>query len=212
MILVTCVVALGGLAVAAFGVHVWYVNNVGQPEYTSLVSDDDIELRDYPALIVAEVTRKGDRWSAVNRGFRPLAAYIFAKERAGDRIAMTAPVIQQRRETIAMTAPVTQTPADSSGSWAIRFIMPHDFTRESLPKPVGPDVRLASVPAQRRAVIRFSGVTTDELIAVKEATLRKWIRERGLRPLGPPTYAYYNHPLTPGFLRRNEVMFDVAND
>lgn len=212
MILVTCVVALVGFAVAAFGVYIWYVNNVEQPIYTSLVIDGDIELRDYPALVVAEVKRKGDRWSAVRQGFRPLAAYIFAKERAGDTIDMTAPVIQQRRGAIAMTAPVTQTSEESSGSWAIRFFMPANFTLETLPKPVSSDVRLASLPPQKRAVIRFSGVTTDELIAAKEATLRKWIRERGLRPLGPPTYAYYNHPLTPGFLRRNEVMFDVAND
>jgi hypothetical protein len=33
---------------------------------------------------------------------------------------------------------------------------------------------------------------------------------RSLTPAGPPEYAYYNDPFTPGFLRRNEVMLPVA--
>lgn len=203
---------LGMIVIAGFGAFVWHVNNVEHPDYTSVETDGNIEIRDYPSLVVAEVTREGDRSNAVRRGFRPLAGYIFAKERDGDRIAMTAPVTQRRRDPMTMTAPVTQTPAASSGSWAIRFIMPANYPLKSLPKPVGTEVRLAKLPEQRRAVIRFSGVTTNDLIDAKESALRKWLMERGLRPKGPPTYAYYNHPLTPGFLRRNEVMFDVAND
>jgi hypothetical protein len=211
-IVLVSVIVLGMIVIAGFGAFVWRVNNVGHPDYTSVETDGDIEIRDYPSLVVAEVTREGDRANAVRRGFGPLAGYIFAKERDGDRIEMTAPVTQRRREPIGMTAPVTQTPAASSGSWAIRFIMPANHSLETLPKPVRSDVRLAKLPEQRRAVIRFSGVTTNELIEAKESALRKWLMGRGLRPNGPPTYAYYNHPLTPGFLRRNEVMFDVAND
>jgi len=211
-IVLVSVIVLGMIVIAGLGSFVWRVNNVGHPDYTSVETDGDIEIRDYPSLVVAEVTREGDRANAVRRGFGPLAGYIFAKERDGDRIEMTAPVTQRRREPIGMTAPVTQTPATSSGSWAIRFIMPANHSLETLPKPVRSDVRLAKLPEQRRAVIRFSGVTTNELIEAKESALRKWLMGRGLRPNGPPTYAYYNHPLTPGFLRRNEVMFDVAND
>jgi len=37
-----------------------------------------------------------------------------------------------------------------------------------------------------------------------------WMRARGLVPQGPPEYAYYNDPFTPGFLRRNEVLRPVA--
>jgi hypothetical protein len=35
---------------------------------------------------------------------------------------------------------------------------------------------------------------------------------RGLTPEGPAVYAYYNDPFTPGFLRRNEVMIDIATE
>ena len=55
----------------------------------------DFELRDYPPLVVAEITTAGGRQQGLSSGFGPLARYIFAKERGGERIAMTAPV-QQR--------------------------------------------------------------------------------------------------------------------
>ena len=190
-------VVAGGLAAAAYGAFLWYTNSVERPVYASITKDGDFEVRDYPALTMAEVTRSGDRRAAVSQGFRPLANYIFAKEREGEKIAMT--------------APVTQTPEQTARNWSIRFIMPAGRSLESLPKPAGADVRLVESPPQRRAAIRFSGVATDGLIAEKEARLRDWLEARGLEILGPPTYAYYNDPFTPGFLRRNEVLFDVPN-
>jgi hypothetical protein len=205
---------LGGLAVLGIGAWVYIVHNVEQPKYTTVTEDGAIEVRDYPALVVAEVTRRGDRNGAVRAGFSPLAAYIFAKNRGGESVSMTAPVLQEK-QTIAMTAPVTQTPqgTGSTGapdSWTIRFVMPSQYTLATLPKAAGDDVRLLDVPAARRAAIRFSGVATDALIATKEAELRTWLGKRSIAILGAPTYAYYNDPFTPGPLRRNEVMFDVA--
>ena len=58
--------------------------------------------------------------------------------------------------------------------------------------------------------MRFSGRTDDALIAEQEQRLHDWMAARGLSPLGPPTYAYYNDPFTPGFLRRNEIQLPVA--
>ena len=205
---------LGGvaLAAAAFVAAVSMVNNVEQPTYGVVIAEGDIEIRDYPALVVAEVETSGDRKTAINIGFRPLAAYIFAKERAGDPIAMTAPVTQERK-TIAMTAPVVQSRAKGlkdGGTWHVRFFMPSQHAMESLPKPAAENVRLMDVPATRRAAIRFSGVATDALIIEKEARLRDWLTKRGTTSSGPPTYAYYNAPFTPGPMRRNEVWLEIS--
>jgi hypothetical protein len=193
---------LGGLAVMGVGAWVYVMSRVEQPGYELIAQDGVIEIRDYPALVVAEVTRRGDRNSAVRAGFSPLAGYIFARNRGG--------------ESISMTAPVTQTPASSSAaapsddSWEIRFIMPSKYTLDTLPRAAGDDVRLRDLPPARRAAIRFSGVATDALIATKEASLRAWLAARGIAIQGAPTYAYYNDPFTPGPLRRNEVIFDVT--
>ncbi len=200
---------VAALATAAIGAWVYVVGNVEQPSYVSVTQDGAIEVRDYPALIVAEVTRRGDRNNAVRAGFSPLAGYIFAKNRSGDSISMTAPVTQAR-DVIAMTAPVTQTPsAAGDQTWLVRFVMPAKYTLETLPKAGGEDVRLLQVPATRRAAIRFSGVATDASIALNEKTLGEWLAARNIMVIGVPTYAYYNDPFTPGPLRRNEVMFDV---
>lgn len=212
-------IVLGSLAllgVAAMAVFVFVVQNVETPAYTVVTADGPFEVRDYPPLVVAEVRRTGPRGEALSAGFGPLARYIFAKERGGERISMTAPVTQVRpdapppdsSERIAMTAPVTQSPADA-GDWAVSFIMPARYRLSELPAPAGQDVQLKEVPARRVAAVRFSGRTTDQSIAENESKLRDWMAARGLKAGAEPVYAYYNDPFTPGFLRRNEVIIET---
>lgn len=196
------------LGVAALAVFVFVVQNVEQPVYRVVEQEGALEVRDYPSLVMAEVRREGSRREALGAGFGPLARYIFGKERAGEQISMTAPVTQQRTETIAMTTPVTQA-RGAGGDWAVRFIMPARYRLDQLPAPAG-DVRLVELPARRVGAIRFSGRATDEQIATKESELRAWLAERRLTAASTPVYAYYNDPLTPGFLRRNEVLIDLA--
>ena len=150
-----------GLVVLGLGAWIYAVSNVERWTYNVLEKDGAIEVRDYPALVVAEVTRRGDRNSAVRAGFGPLAGYIFAKNRDGESISMTAPVTQ------ALAPPVSK---DTSGqangadeTWIVRFIMPAKYTLDTLPKAAGDDVRLLSVTAGRFAAIQFSGVATDAL-------------------------------------------------
>jgi hypothetical protein len=188
--------AVLGLTVLLLGiVAFWYVQvqNVEIARYSVIETDGDIEIRDYPAMIVAEVTRGGSRDQAVRAGFGPLAGYIFAKERDGEKIAMTAPVTQK---------------AEGS-AWTIRFVMPSGYDLERLPKPADPHVQLQQLPPARRAAIRFSGWWSDELFQTKDAALREWMAKRQLKPSGTPTFAYYNDPFTPGFLRRNEILYDL---
>ncbi|MEO0999581.1 MAG: heme-binding protein [Pseudomonadota bacterium] len=190
--------AFGGVLLAALGacsVWLYATNTVETPEYAVLDGDEPFELRAYPAQRVAEITRSGTRGEAVRAGFRPLAAYIFASEREGEKIAMT--------------APVTQTP--EATEWVVRFVMPAEYDLADLPAPAdGSEVRLRELPEGRIAAVRFSGVATDESVASEEARLRDWLFTRGLTPAGPATIAYYNDPWTPGPLRRNEVLIPVA--
>ena len=60
------------------------------------------------------------------------------------------------------------------------------------------------------AAVRFSGRWTDARFDRFARQLDEWARACGLAPAGPPEYAYYNDPFTPGFLRRNEVLLPVA--
>jgi hypothetical protein len=95
---------LGLLMVA---VPVGHAIAVETPPHKTVVRDGDYEVRDDPALVVAEVTVDGDQRAAANRGFRLLGGDTFGDIRKRQDIAITAPVTRQpAREKIAMTAPV----------------------------------------------------------------------------------------------------------
>ncbi len=202
---------LSALAVLlGVGVFAWVraTASVETPDYAVERADGAAELRRYPAMVLASVRREGDRSRAVGGAFRPLADYIFAKSRGGDKIAMTAPVVQEP-EKIAMTAPVVQEPGEND-VWTISFIMPAGRTLADLPDPAG-DVTLRDVPERRIAALRFSGRWTDANFEAHASDLMAWIDAQGLTPTGPVEFAYYNDPFTPWFLRRNEVLVEVAD-
>ena len=184
---------------------------VETPPYKSVVRDGDYELRDYPALVVAEVTVEGEQKAAANKGFRLLAGYIFGANRKRQDIAMTAPVAQQPvgGEKIAMTAPVAQAPA-AAGTWVVRFTMPSQWTLQTLPVPDNPAVTLRNTQPARFAALRFSGLAKPNDVRARSAELLAWAKARKLRVAGPVSLAQYNPPWTPWFMRRNEVMVEVA--
>ena len=182
-----------------------------EPTYTVAVHQGEFEVRDYPALIVAEVSVSGTRDEASNAGFRLLAAYIFGGNTRRQSIAMTAPVLQERAtsETIAMTAPVTQSGADRA--WVVRFTMPSSYTLETLPTPNDARVRLVPVSAQRYAVVRFSGLAQPDDIERRTGTLRTFMEQQKLSAVGAPLLSRYNPPWTLWFMRRNEVWIPIAS-
>ena len=69
----------------------------------------DVEIRRYGSRIAAETTIDADEEAARNEGFRRLARYIFGGNQGKTKIAMTAPVVQEKGQKIAMTAPVRRT-------------------------------------------------------------------------------------------------------
>lgn len=167
-----------------------------QPAFALVKSDGRFELRDYEPVVVAQVTSTGDRRGASGRSFRRLAAYIFGQDRpqGGERIAMTAPVIQEETQT---------------DTWRMRFVMPSQYTLETLPA-APDDITLAQVPARRIAAVTFNGNGSARDLAQMEAVLSDWIGQQGLTPKGDFEYAFYDAPMVPGQLRRNEVLIEVV--
>jgi hypothetical protein len=183
------------------------MSRVDEPKYTVIETDGNIQIRDYGPILVAEVEVSGERMKAINQGFRIIADYIFGNNAPAQKIAMTAPVTQQAGEKIAMTAPVTQ--QGSGDVWKVRFVMPQNYTLETIPKPNNQQVRLLSNPAKRFAVIRFSGFNTDRNINSHLEKLRRYVSDHKLISVGEPIMAFYNPPWTLPFLKRNEVMLEL---
>ena len=199
---------IAGVLVLAAALWGPIVSNVERPIYKIVEADDNIEIRDYGSMIVAEAEISGKREKAIGEGFRTLADYIFGNNASAQKVSMTAPVTQEASEKISMTAPVTQ--QGDGNTWRVRFVMPASYTMETLPKPRNPAVKLKEIEGKRFAVIRFFGMTGENSLRRHTEELNEFVRAKRLDTLSAPTYAFYNPPWTLPFLRRNEVMVEIA--
>lgn len=183
-----------------------------EPKFTLLEKDQSYELRVYAQRIIAEVEVDGDMSEASGKGFRLIADFIFGNNTAQsgtrEKISMTTPVaINPAVEKIVMTAPVGI--QQSKKGWSVSFVMPSKYTLDTLPKPNNQQVKIKLIPAQKFAVISFSGLVDEDKMYVKSVELNQWITQKNLKVLGTPQLARYNPPWTLPFLRRNELMVEV---
>jgi hypothetical protein len=157
----------------------------------------EVELRDYPELMLATVTGQGD-----NSAFRLLFSYISGENRTRKKISMTTLVMTS--EKIEMTAPVI---SDAS---SFSFVMPLKYKLEEIPEPLDSGIRIERIPARRLAVIRFKGYARDKSVNEVKTRLLSTLKESGIATLGEPFLMRYNSPWTPGFMRRNEVGIETT--
>ena len=183
------------------------MSDVEKPDYKVIQSEQNIEIRQYEPMIIAEVEVDGKREDAIGDGFRLLADYIFGNNTVQQVISMTAPVQQKENQNIAMTAPVQQ---QSTGkSWRMSFVMPSKYSMDSLPVPNNNRVRLKEILTKKFVVIEFSGTNSNENVTKHENQLMNYIEANQINIIGSPKYAFYNAPWTLPFLRRNEVMIEI---
>lgn len=200
-----------------------FSHSVASPHYTVLEQRQGYEIRMYDPYITAQVDVSGTYDEALGTGFRTLADYIFGnntkqtplamtapvteQEDVSEKMAMTAPVIVSESEKLAMTAPVVERGDERTRT--ISFVMPFDYTLETLPKPNNPDVKIVPQPARKVAVLRFSWYRGEDRVAGKKQELLDLLARDGVTPQGVPEYAGYNAPFTAPWLNRNEVMVEV---
>jgi DNA gyrase inhibitor GyrI len=157
--------------------------------YKVVRSSGKFEVRDYPALAVAEtpmVSSPDGSGSSFNRLFRFITGGNEAKQR------------------IAMTTPVFMSASDSNATMA--FVLPAKLKTGGAPKPTDGSVTIRELEPGRFAVLRYRGARNAENEAESLHRLRIWMATEGLSALSSPVYGYFDPPWTPAFLRRNEVM------
>jgi hypothetical protein len=206
-----------------------------EPPFELLSKHDHVELRRYPAFIVAETFVEGDMDGASGKGFRAIADYIFgnnvaagsAQNKASEKITMTAPVtvepVAAPSQKISMTAPVTMEPLPEAGRithepqamqgakrWRVHFVMPSHYTLATLPKPNNPAVQLREVPSKTWAVLGYTGFNTETTIQQRTEELEAWLAAQKIKSIGSPHLARYNPPWTLPMFRRNEIMLEVS--
>ena len=189
-----------------------------EPKYNVIKKSAPFELRAYAPKIIAETIVSGDLDAASSAGFKLIADYIFGNNTApaggNEKISMTAPVTMEattnkQSKKISMTAPVSMAQADGQGEfnqWRMHFVMPNEYTMDTLPKPNNPAVTLREIPNSNYAVYRFSWFAGEEKVAQKTKELLAWMKSNNITPIGKPELARYNPPWTLPFLRSNEIM------
>lgn len=180
---------------------------VPEPAYKIISKDGSFEIRQYPSMLVAEVEIEGDRLDAIKAGFKILANYIFGNNQPRNKMSITTPITQQGM-SIAMTAPVIQ--QKKNEAWNIRFIMPSVFTLKNIPKPNNSAIKLLYLPGEKYAVICFTGSNTNDNLSKHEALLNQYLLKHQIKKLGNPLYAFYNPPWILPFLRRNEILIEIS--
>jgi hypothetical protein len=196
-----------GIALSLFLIGAPLAMATEEPSYRVTEKAEPFEIREYPPLIVAQVEVPGDLSEASSTGFRLIANYIFGNNISvrdgGLSTAEPAP------EKIAMTVPVIAEGRGDQKTWLIQFVMPKQYTMDTLPKPNNPQIKLVAIGPQKLAVIRFTGFVGDDKVQEKTAELMAWIKSRNALPLGNPRLARYNPPWSIPWMRRNEILIPI---
>ncbi|HNV84929.1 MAG TPA: heme-binding protein [Arenimonas sp.] len=184
-----------------------------EAKYTLVRKEGVFEIRDYDAHILAETRVEGSLEDASGKAFNRLFKYISGNNQSRNKVAMTAPVSQSpASEKISMTAPVGQQASGNPGSnqWVVSFMMPASYTLATLPKPSDANVTLRLVPMQRVAAIRYSGLWSEQRYQDHKSQLEAWIAKNKLAIVGAASWARYDPPFKPWFMRRNEILIPVT--
>ena len=178
-----------------------------EPSYRVTTQSEPFEIREYPPLIVAQVEVPGDLSEASSAGFRLIANYIFGNNIAVRDGGLT--TAEPVSEKIAMTVPVIAEGKADKKTWLIQFVMPKQYTMDTLPKPNNSQVKLVPIGPQKLAVVRFTGFVGDEKVQEKTAELLVWIQSRNEVVSGNPRLARYNPPWSIPWMRRNEILIPI---
>ncbi len=109
--------AFAALAVVLSGAVSATSMAIEQPEYSVVATTDEYEIRVYEPYIVAETVVDGDLRGSGSAAFRRLAGYIFGKNDASQKMAMTAPV-ETRRSDDQNTMMLTETDGETTFAYA----------------------------------------------------------------------------------------------
>ena len=146
------------------------------------------EIRFYPEQLIVETINNGDGLT-----FKKLFNYISGANSASEKIEMTTPVKQIKKDNTTF----------------MQFYLPSRFNKETIPLPSNLDVKISTVKEGYFGVIRYSGRSSDENFIKYSKILYKKLLEDKILIKGLAIKAIYNGPFTLPSLRRNEAMFNI---
>lgn len=155
-----------------------------------IIREGPIELRRYSNLNLVETKMKDTEDS----GFMRLFRYIDGNNSSKSKIAMTTPVFT----------------SENNGERTMSFVLPAKIKQENVPVPINEAVQTITRRSGLYAAHRYTGRRVQGAPIKIQNQLMDWIKDNELQFLGKPINAFYDTPWTPPFLRRNELLVEVA--
>ena len=167
--------------------------NIETPDYKVVKTLGDVEIREYPKMIVAQTSLNSNSFEqSGNSGFRAIAGYIFGGNQSNQKIAMTAPVVMNLGDSATMY-----------------FVMPKQYQKDQLPTPNASNVKILEEAPKTLAVVRYGGFSSDRKIQRYGKKLEDVLSRNQISTKGQLMYMGYNAPWDV-VGRRNEVAVEVA--
>ena len=184
-------------------VYLWANISIAYEEtsYRIVAANKNYEIREYDDRLAVQTSQENGQ----NKAFRELFKYISGSNTSSTKIEMTIPVTQSIK--IDMTTPVTQKFQD--GKIIMRFFLPRKFQPETAPQPLNEDLSIVVVKGGKYAVMKYSGRSTVKNFEKHSNLLLEALSVNKITTLDDPIKATFNGPLTPFFVRRNEVMIRI---
>lgn len=169
-------------------------DDIEMPEYRVIKKYENVEIRQYPAMVIAQtMLNKSTNQEQMSGGFRVIAGYIFGGNERNQKIAMTAPVVMKMGDSASMY-----------------FMMPKQYSTSELPKPNSKEVKILEEKPRVMAVIRYDGFSSDDKIKKYTNELAAIIAKYNLKTSGAYMYMGYNAPWDI-INRRNEIAIEVVD-
>ena len=159
-----------------------------EPNYEVIQKNEIYEIRKYSDRLAVETIDSGS-----DNNFRKLFNYISGKNEDNEKIKMTTPVTQFKK----------------NGNMSMQFYLPSKFNLKNVPKPMKENVRIVNIEGGYYAVIKYSGRANDKNFIKHKDILLKELKIDNVFITSPSIRATYDSPFTLPMNRRNEVMFKI---
>ena len=168
-----------------------------------------VEVRRYAARVAAETEIAAEGEDAKELAFDALETYLGGQNRPSPALAGALPLeLEHASIEIPMTAPVET--ATAPGWLRLRVFLPSRFTLATAPEPIDARVGVAELGDETLAALRFSGTADAAAVAEHGEALRATLAGTAWAADGDVVLYTYDPPWTLPFLRRNEVVVNVA--
>ena len=183
-----------------------------EPAFELVRKIGDVEIRRYAPYLVAEMQQPGPLGRARDEAMSVLSDYAAGDNELRRKVVFMSPMIVSR---VAGAKDYWGREARADGPaenrYTVQAVLGVGGDASGLPPPNDARLRLRAIPAATLAVIRFKGQASERDVEAQLTRLTAILSEAKAAWVGEPLLCTYDRPLTPGFMRRNELWLRVQS-